>query len=104
MNDLRQQLLAAESDLFAVARALDLPAPADEYRLTQLVLAARSRSLLRGFIALADGVAPVAAFALVRPMVEINILMRFLAKNPELHLQLWNAEGDRNVLAIVEEH
>ncbi len=47
---------------------------------------------------------PIAAFALLRPMVEINILMRFLTKNPKLHLELWNAEGERNVLAMVEEH
>lgn len=104
MNDLRQQLVAAEGHLFALATALDQPAPDDEYILTQLALAARSRSLLRGFVALGDGVAPIAAFAVLRPMVEINILMRFLSKNPELHLELWNAEGQRNVLAMVEEH
>jgi Family of unknown function (DUF5677) len=104
MNDLRQQLVAAEGDLLALATALDQPARNGEYTLTQLALVARSRSLLRGFIALADGVAPIAAFALLRPMVEINILMRFLSKNPELHLELWNAEGERNLLALVEEH
>ncbi len=52
----------------------------------------------------ADGTDPIAAYTLLRPMVEINVLMRFLTKNPELHVELWNAEGERNVLAMVEEH
>jgi uncharacterized protein DUF5677 len=103
-NDLRQRLVAAEADVLKLARALDRPVRDEEYTLTQLALAARSRSLLAGFIALADGAEPIAAFALLRPMVEINILMRFLTKNPELHLELWHAEGERNVLAMVDEH
>jgi hypothetical protein len=101
---LHQRLVDAEADILALASALDQPVADEEYTLTQLALATRSRSHLRGFIALADGSVPIAAFALLRPMVEINILMRFLFKNPDLHLELWHAEGERNVVTMVEEH
>jgi hypothetical protein len=102
--NLRGRLVEAEHDVFELARALDEPVEADEYHLTQLALAARSRSLLRGFIELAEGPAAMAAFALLRPVVEINILMRFLSKSPVLHLALWHAEGDRGVLAMVNDY
>jgi hypothetical protein len=36
-------------------------------------------------------------------MLEINILVRFLRKDPELHTELWQAEGDRNTVTMVEE-
>jgi hypothetical protein len=102
--NLRERKVEAEHDVLELAKALDELVEADEYHLTQLALAARSRSLLRGFIELAEGPAAIAAFALLRPMVEINILMRFLSKSPDLHLELWHAEGDRGVLAMVNEY
>jgi hypothetical protein len=37
-------------------------------------------------------------------MIEINTLIRFLNKDPDLHLELWEAEGDRNAASIIEEH
>jgi hypothetical protein len=37
-------------------------------------------------------------------MIEINTLIRFLHKDPDLHLELWEAEGNRNAVSIVEEH
>jgi hypothetical protein len=37
-------------------------------------------------------------------MIEINILIRFLAKDPDLHVDLWQAEGERTALAMAEEH
>jgi hypothetical protein len=37
-------------------------------------------------------------------MIEINTLIRFLNKDPDLHLELWEAEGDRNAASIIEDH
>ena len=36
-------------------------------------------------------------------MVEVNITIRFLNTNPELHTELWQAEGDRSAAAIGDE-
>jgi hypothetical protein len=40
---------------------------------------------------------------LLRPLVEINILLRFFAHSPVLHVELWHAESDRTTLAIHNE-
>jgi hypothetical protein len=64
----------------------------------------RSRTLFRAFLELQHGAVPVAGRALLRSMVEINVLVRFLGKNPTVHAELWHAEGDRGTLTIVEEH
>ncbi len=37
-------------------------------------------------------------------MLEINTLVRFLRKEPDLHTELWEAEGERTALALVDEH
>jgi hypothetical protein len=41
--------------------------------------------------------------SLLRPGVEINLLLRFLGENPELHVALWIAEGQRQILAFINE-
>ena len=87
-----------------LSETLDEPIKPDEYKLAILALGQRARTLFRGFIALQDSAAPAAGRALLRPMIEINILIRFLNKSPELHLELWEAEGDRNAASIIEEH
>ncbi len=42
-RELRERLVAAETDLLELARTLDRPVRDDEYALTQLAVAARSR-------------------------------------------------------------
>jgi hypothetical protein len=37
-------------------------------------------------------------------MIEINLLIRFLSRNPDLHLELWIAEGQRQVVAFLDEY
>lgn len=87
-----------------LATALDEPVEREESRLAVLLLGQRGLTLFRGFIELQESPVPSAGRALLRPMVEINILIRFLAKNPKLHTELWQAEGERNALAMIEEH
>lgn len=99
-----ERLQASEAELMELSETLDEPIKPDEYKLAILALGQRARTLFRGFIALQDSAAPAAGRALLRPMIEINILIRFLNKSPELHFELWEAEGDRNAASIIEEH
>jgi hypothetical protein len=99
-----QLLEASEAELLGLSESLDEPIRPAEYRLAILALGQRARTLFRGFIALQDSAAPAAGRALLRPLIEINTLIRFLHKDPALHLELWEAEGDRTVVSIVEEH
>jgi hypothetical protein len=93
----------AESELLELAAAFDEPVARSEYPLTLLLLGHRSRTLFRAFLHLQTGSVPVAARALIRPMVEINILIRFLRQDPDLHTELWQAEGDRSSVTMSED-
>ncbi len=93
----------AGNQLLELAAVFDEPVEAQTYPLALLSLGHRSRTLFQAFLELQAGVVPVAARALLRPMVEINILVRFLRKDPDLHTELWQAEGERNTLTMAEE-
>jgi hypothetical protein len=95
--------IAAESRLLRLAKALDAPVAKERHALALVALGQRSRTLFRAFRQVQRGRAAVAAPALLRPMVEINVLIRFLAKNPELHTELWELEGERNAITIAHE-
>lgn len=99
----RSKLLAAERKLLELATALDEPVAPQRFPLSLVALGQRARTLYRGFLTLEKSSVPMASRALMRPMIEINILVRFLAADPDLHLELWEAEGDRNTVAIIEE-
>jgi hypothetical protein len=96
--------LQAEDELLGLARRLDEPASAEPYPLALLGLGQRSGSLFRGFLELQGGNARVVAPVLLRTMVEINIVIRFLKKDPDLHCELWEAEADRLTLAAIDEY
>lgn len=100
-------LAEAEDRLLKLAEALDMHVPNEEYPVALLVLGSRSRSLFGGFVEAARGPAHPVSFYLLRPLVEMNMVLRFLRKNPELHTEMWLAEGDRQALALlrdVDEH
>lgn len=82
-SEVLSKLQADESELLDLAAALDDPVDREEFKLAVVVLGQRGRTLFRGFIELQGSAVPSAARALLRPMVEINILIRFLATNPE---------------------
>ena len=67
-------------------------------------LAHRARSLFSGFIETVGGSAPSAALYLIRPLVEINLMLRFLRRSSTLHTEMWAAEGDRQLLAFLDDH
>jgi hypothetical protein len=95
---------AAEIVLLELALALDEPVEDRDYPCALAALGQRARTLFLGSRELHGGEAPTAARALLRPMVEINLLVRFLRKSPELHTELWHAEGARNTVTMIREH
>jgi hypothetical protein len=97
------RFLIAERGALDLAKALDTPVAGSHYAISVLALGQRSRSLFRGFLELQGGSARAAGRTLLRVMVEINILLRFLAKDPEFHTELWLAEGERVALIVLDE-
>jgi hypothetical protein len=93
----------AEKRLLTLARTLDAPVSATDYTLALVTLGQRTRTLFRGFLELQGGSARVASRLLLRPIVEINILLRFLARDPDLHTELWQAEAERNTITTIQE-
>jgi hypothetical protein len=92
-----------ESELLDLTSVFDEPVAREEYPLALLALGHRTRTLFRAFLELRASAVPVAARTLIRPMLEINALVRFLRKNPALHVELWQAEGDRNTVTMNDE-
>jgi Family of unknown function (DUF5677) len=99
---LRAKVERAEHDI-AELSSVDLVGPDDDFHRSLIVLGTRSRRLFLGFRHAVAGPEPIAALALVRPLVEINLLLRFFLVNQELHPRLWIAESERLSLALVNE-
>jgi hypothetical protein len=89
------ELRATEQELLALATALDVPVPNERFALTVLCIAQRARTLYRAFVELQDSDVRIAGKTLLRTLVELNVLLRFLAHDPDLHVDLWVAEGKR---------
>lgn len=96
-------LSRAEQDLTELGAELDTCVRDAAYETALLALGQRARSLFLAVVELAGGRVPAALLALLRPAVEINLTLRFLKKNPELHTDLWIAEGERETLKLVRE-
>lgn len=94
----------AEAELTDLSATLDRGAPQDSMFVTSVLgLGIRARTLFLGFIRLVHSDVPIAALALMRPTIEINLTLRFLVKKPELHTELWVAEGERQAAILVRE-
>jgi hypothetical protein len=96
-------LTAAEQELSRLAGELETLVKDDDYFRAVLGLGHRARTLFFGFLHAMEGPAPAAAMSLLRPGVEINLLLRFFGRDPVLHPKLWIAEGDRQRLAFINE-
>jgi hypothetical protein len=93
----------AEEDLIELAQMLDRPIRDELFFRALQALGLRARALFRGFSLLAKSDTPAAAFSLLRPMIEVNLTLRFLVAKPDLHAELWAAEGERQSLVLVRE-
>jgi hypothetical protein len=92
-----------ERELLNLSAVFDEPVKNTDYALALVSLGLRARTLFRATLVLRSEGLPVVARLLLRPMGELNVCVRFLRKDPDLHTELWYAEGDRDVLAIVTE-
>jgi hypothetical protein len=93
-----------EERLRELGAALDNPVKNKFLQRAMIALGTRARSYFVGFLELSKSAeAPAAAFVLLRPAVEANLMLRFLAARPDVNLELWEAEGDRETLKWVQE-
>jgi hypothetical protein len=92
-----------EAELVQLSEGLARPVPNDTFHVALLLLGQRARSLFRGFTILAGSDTPTAAMALLRPTTEINLILRFIVAKPQLHSEIWVAEGERQSLLLIRE-
>jgi hypothetical protein len=93
-----------ERALTVLSRRLDLPYRADWlYPHVVLALGHRARTLFQGFSYCFDGPVPVAALTILRPLIEINILLRFLRQHPEHRALLWVFERHRWAINVAND-
>ena len=96
-------LAEVEERLLALARPLDRPVERQAPSLAMLALGHRARTMFCGFVTLYFSEASAAATSLMRTGVGINLTLRFITANPELHAELWAAEAERQSLALLRE-
>jgi hypothetical protein len=98
----RKLLRKSIDELVEIAVVLDEPVRG-EYALALVKLGQRSRTLFAGIRKLHASRTPLAARMLLRPMIDINILVRFLRRDPFLHTALWTVEAERSTVTMHEE-
>ncbi len=96
-------LEAAEEVLRELGDTLDEPVRNTYLNRALLVLGRKARGMFLGFVHLVETDVPTAAFVLLRPAIEINLLARFLVTDPDVHLELWEAEADLELLNWIRE-
>lgn len=96
---MRQESL--EDALLELGTALHGPHdPKPEWRIPVVALAHRSHTLYDGFLSLVRAGRVLPARTLTRPLVEANILLRFIGQHPEHRTALWRADGVRYTLTF----
>lgn len=103
LADYQAALDRTEADLTELAQRLDTEVPRELYTTALLALAHRARTLFIGLTSLLRGEVPAAGVPLLRSAIEINLTLRFLIANPELHVELWTAEGERQNAVLAKE-
>jgi hypothetical protein len=91
----------SEALLIELAETLDRSVRDEIFERSLLALGKRARSIFRGFTELVPS-NPTAAFVLLRPATEINLVVRFLVAKPDVHVELWDNEGEREHLRWID--
>jgi len=95
---------AVERALLELAAKLDHPfSPRGEPGAVAMALGHRARALYRSYLDLRGLERHVASRALFRPMVETNVLLRFIRKKPETRTILWQLETRRTWIGVGQE-
>src|SRR5579862_5610586 len=103
MTKYDDSLDAAEQVLTELAERLDQPLEDEPYLRALLALGKRARSLFRGCVELWPTSAAIAGFVLLRPAAEINLMIRYLSDDPDVHTTLWEANGELELLKLIKE-
>jgi hypothetical protein len=94
---------ASEETLRELGEQLDAPVRNGYLQRACQGLGVRARSMFIGFQKLIDSDVPAAAFVLLRPATEINLVLRFLVARPEVHLELWEGDADLELVKWIQE-
>ena len=95
------ELPEIEARLEQLGSALDVTGPSTPFGIVALGFGHRARSLWLGLGHAAAGPSHASMQVILRAIVEMTILLPWLAKDPELHPRLWTAEGERHILAML---
>jgi hypothetical protein len=95
---------AIETALLTLADRLDQPfSSGGDPDSVAMMLAHRARDLFTGYLACTAEDIPAAARLLLRPAVEVNILLRFIREDPEWRTRLWHAESTRVWIGLADQ-
>lgn len=95
-RQLDRQVKATEKVVRAWLPALDAPVTNREHMVV-VGLGLRGVALYRGLLHACSGPSPtVAADAVLRTLIDLVILIRWVETSPRLHIDMWLAEDDRN--------
>lgn len=92
-----------EARLEVLGQSLDTGMPTTTFGLVALGFGHRARSLWRGLLHASSGPSDASVQLILRGLVEMTILLPWLAKNPDVHLALWGAEGERQILKLLRD-
>lgn len=94
-------LPSLEERLEALGLGLDVDGPSTPVGIVAIALAQRARSLWFGLRHATDGPSDASVKLILRGLVELTILLPWLAKEPDLHMRLWVAEGEYQMLKLM---
>jgi hypothetical protein len=83
-------------------RVTDRPATSCHDSAPELGLGYRGRHLYRAFRTLIDRSMLVAAGALLRTVLDVAIIIRWIEANPDLHVKMWFGEDARQSRLLME--
>jgi Family of unknown function (DUF5677) len=96
------ELPEIERRLEELGQALDVSGPSTPFGIVALGFGHRARSLWLGLRHASAGPSHASVQLILRALVEMTILLPWLAKDPDLYLRLWVAEGERQLLRMLE--
>lgn len=96
------ELPGIEARLEELGQALDVQGRLTPFGIVALGFGHRARSLWLGLRHASTGPSHASVQLILRALVEMTILLPWLAKDPDLHPRLWVAEAERQILKMLQ--